>query len=104
MSFLRGAGRTTADPGSGGPAVKAFVEQRRSIRSDRLCAGTLACSHCDAPVALGAGSHSLTDRLRCPFCGHRAPARDFLSLAIPTRPARVTVRVSYSAIQSPRER
>jgi hypothetical protein len=31
----------------------------------------------------------------CPFCEHRAPVRDFLSLATPTRPARVVVRISH---------
>ena len=35
----------------------------------------------------------LTDRLTCPFCRRRGPARDFLSLAPPSRPARVFVRM-----------
>jgi hypothetical protein len=29
----------------------------------------------------------------CPYCGHAAAVRDFLSLAAPARPARVAVRV-----------
>jgi hypothetical protein len=71
----------------------AQVEFRRSVRSTRLASGTLACGRCDAPVAPGTGPISVTDPLTCPFCGHDAPARDFLSLALPTRPARVVVRV-----------
>ena len=31
--------------------------------------------------------------LRCPYCLHAAPLRDFLTLGEPTRPARVEVRV-----------
>jgi hypothetical protein len=59
-----------------------------------VCAGTLACRHCDAPIAVGAQPLRLTDRLSCPFCDHRGPVRDFLSLAAPTRPARVVVRLT----------
>jgi hypothetical protein len=45
-------------------------------------------------VAIGAAPRSLLDTLSCPFCQHRGPVRDFLSLDSPTRPARVVVRVS----------
>jgi hypothetical protein len=69
------------------------VEQRRAIRSDRLCDGTLACARCDAPVAVGDEPVPITHPLMCPFCGHRGPLRDFLSLGAPTRPARVIVRI-----------
>lgn len=62
----------------------------------RLGTGTLACPECDAPV-LGAGRLSVTDALDCPYCGHAAAVRDFLSLAQPTRPARVAVRVAHRA-------
>jgi hypothetical protein len=58
----------------------------------RLGTGTLACPRCDAPVAL-AGGVSPADALACPFCHHGGPVRDFLSLAAPSRPARVAVRV-----------
>jgi len=67
-------------------------EHRRAVRG-RLGTGTLACPECDAPV-LGAGRLSATDALGCPFCGHAAVVRDFLSLAQPARPARVAVRVA----------
>jgi DNA-directed RNA polymerase subunit RPC12/RpoP len=66
-------------------------ELRRMVRG-RLGTGTLACPDCDAPV-LGAGPMAVTDALACPYCGHAAVVRDFLSLAPPTRPARVAVRV-----------
>ena len=33
------------------------------------------------------------DLIGCPFCRHVDPVRDFLSLATPTRPARVEIRV-----------
>jgi hypothetical protein len=44
-------------------------------------------------VAVGDAALSLADQLTCPFCTNRAPVRDFLSLATPTRPTRVVVRV-----------
>ena len=72
--------------------VAAHEQERRSTRSGRLGTGTLACNRCDAPVAL-AGTAAPVDMLSCPFCSHRAPLRDFLSLARPSRPARVEVRV-----------
>ncbi len=93
MSFLRGINDSPTgglDRATG--TTGAHHEERRSTRSTRLGIGTLACAGCDAPVAL-AGPLSPSDDLTCPFCRHRAPARDFLSLALPTRPARVVVRV-----------
>lgn len=94
MTFVR---YTTGGRGAGterGGAGSARVEERRATRSSRLAAGTLACSRCDAPVAIGT-SLSLAAQLTCPFCHHRGPVRDFLSLASPTRPARVVVRVRH---------
>jgi hypothetical protein len=70
------------------------AEHRHSERSARLGTGTLACPRCDAPVALAAGVHAPVEALWCPFCRHGATVRDFLSLAAPSRPARVAVRVS----------
>src|SRR3954465_12816786 len=67
-------------------------KERRTAAATRLGGGTLACPRCDAPVAL-AGPVAPADALRCPFCAHAAPVRDFLSLAAPSRPARVEVRV-----------
>jgi len=69
-------------------------EERRVTRSRVLAVGTLACPRCDAPIAPGANSLAPTDGLACPFCGHSGRVRDFLSLASPARPARVTVRVA----------
>jgi hypothetical protein len=68
-------------------------EIRHFTRSARLGTGTLACPRCDVPVALAAGPASPGDQFDCPFCGHYGALRDFLSLAAPSRPARVEVRV-----------
>jgi hypothetical protein len=93
VSFFGSTGRY----GQGRPdrgSVSAYELERRSTRSDVLCAGTLACARCDAPVAVGAEPLSLSAELMCPFCRHRGPAREFLSLAAPTRAAHVVVRVT----------
>jgi hypothetical protein len=67
-------------------------EERRVRRTWRLATGTVACPSCDAPV-LPAGVVTPADALGCPYCGHTAAVRDFLSLGSPSRPARVEVRV-----------
>jgi len=67
-------------------------EERRVTASTRMATGTLACPRCDAPVA-PAGPLGPADPLGCPFCLHAGAVRDFLSLAAPTRPARVEIRV-----------
>jgi hypothetical protein len=66
---------------------------RHVARSGRLASGTLACPHCDAPVAPPSGPLSPADPLSCPYCRHAGAVRDFLSLASPSRPAHVEVRV-----------
>jgi hypothetical protein len=80
------------------PVAGAHESERRTTRSGLLGTGTLACDRCDAPVALIAGPVSPTDALICPFCSNHAPARDFLSLASPTRPARVEVRLHITGL------
>lgn len=70
-------------------------EERRIAPTGIVAVGTLACPECDAPVALGEQRVSPPDPLACPFCAHHAPAREFLSLKAPTRPARVAVRVTF---------
>jgi hypothetical protein len=74
-------------------ATGTHEEERRVVRSTRVATGTLACPHCDAPIALTDGPVTPSDPLCCPFCSHRAPVREFLSLAPPSRPARVEVRI-----------
>jgi hypothetical protein len=69
-----------------------LIEERRS-RSGRVATGTLACPLCDAPVALAAAFAGPADPLGCPYCDHSGSVRDFLSLAAPSRPARVAVRI-----------
>jgi hypothetical protein len=44
-------------------------------------------------VALDGRAVTPSMPLACPFCDHAAAVRDFLSLAEPTRPAHVVVRV-----------
>ena len=68
-------------------------EKRPAVRPSRLAAATLACDRCDAPIAVGPEPVSVTAQLTCPYCRRRGCARDFLSLALPTRPAHVVVRV-----------
>ena len=68
-------------------------QELRPARSTLVAAGTLACPRCDAPVAPGDTPLRPLDAVACPYCAHGAPARDFLSLAMPSRPARVAVRL-----------
>ena len=67
-------------------------KERRTADATRLGSGTLACPRCDAPVA-PPGPVAPGDGLACPYCAHSGAVRDFLSLAPPSRPARVEVRV-----------
>jgi hypothetical protein len=64
----------------------------RVARSGVVASGTFACPHCDAPVPPHVPVTPAT-LLICPFCLRSGRGRDFLSLAAPTRPARVHVRV-----------
>lgn len=92
MSLHRGI--DGSDPARPDPLgrLSGTQEERRVVRSTHLATGTLACPACDAPVA---PDRPLTpaDRLVCPYCAHRGPVRDFLSLAAPSRPARVELHV-----------
>lgn len=73
-------------------------DERLTARTRHLATGTLACPECDAPVAPGATPLRPADVLACPYCLHAAAVRDFLSLADPSRPARVAVRVVMPAM------
>jgi hypothetical protein len=81
------------DPVGSGPV--AADHELRLGRTSVLATGTLACPACDAPVA-PAGPLGPADPLGCPYCLHHGAVRDFLSLASPSRPARVTVRVRFA--------
>jgi hypothetical protein len=96
VSFLSG-GSWTSDPRERADAR--LVEQRRTVRDDRVAEATLACPGCDAPVAIGPARMSVTDSLRCPFCDRTGPVREFLSLAVPTRPTRVVVRIGFGGVR-----
>src|SRR3954469_13962322 len=92
MSLQRGIdGQRSVRPEDEGRIVH---EERRIAPTGIVAVGTLACPQCDAPVALGDTRVKPADPLVCPFCAHHAPARDFLSLKTPSRPARVAVRVT----------
>jgi hypothetical protein len=82
-----------SDPLPPDPAGPAHLE-RRPARTQRLASGTLACPSCDAPV-VPAGAMSPADPLSCAFCDHAGAVREFLSLAPPTRPTRVVVRIVH---------
>jgi hypothetical protein len=97
MAVFRGIGGSSwTGSGIDGRATVSHEEERRPISSGRLGTGTLACGRCDAPVAIGPDPLLITDQLMCPFCRNRGPVRDFLSLARPTRPARVEVRFRFT--------
>jgi DNA-directed RNA polymerase subunit RPC12/RpoP len=90
VAFLRGMDDSEpVRPGTG-----THEKELRVARADLLAVGTLACSRCDAPVALTAGPMSPAEPIACPFCAHRGRVRDFLTLGAPSRPARVEVRVT----------
>ena len=95
MSFLRGFdGSSSSSTDLGARATPVHEERRRAIRAGQLAVGTLACARCDAPIAVGPLGLAISDRLSCPYCRHEGSVRDFLSLGLPTRPARVVVRIA----------
>jgi hypothetical protein len=98
VSLERGPGDT--DPIAGGRIES--IDEHRAIRrataARPLAHGTLACPECDAPVVLPRGTATPGEPLSCGFCAHAARVRDFLSLAPPTRPTRVVVRVREPAL------
>ena len=75
-----------------GPVGRMVHEERRRARTSHLARGTLACPSCDAPV-VPARPLSPAEQIACPFCATGGAVRDFLSLAAPTRPAHVDVRI-----------
>ena len=93
MAISRGT--DGSDPARAQPIVEraGAHEFRHASRPWTLGPATLACPQCDAPVALGGRAARFSEHLDCPFCRHAAPLRDFLSLALPSRPARVEIRM-----------
>ena len=86
---IEGSEPVGSQPIAGGAGPR---ELRPAARVGHLAVGTLSCPACDAPV-LPEGVMSPPDPLACAFCSHEGAVRDFLSLAPPTRPTRVSVRV-----------
>jgi hypothetical protein len=68
-------------------------QRREADGSWHLANGTLACPRCDAPVLPGSRAMAPPDPIACGFCGHAGAVREFLSLAEPTRPTHVVVRL-----------
>ena len=99
MSVFRGIDHGAFERGA--RAQPALEERREATRSGVLGTGTLACRRCDVPIDPGTSPLLLTELLACPFCDARGPVRDFLSLAIPTRAARVVVRVAFPGPLAP---
>jgi hypothetical protein len=91
VSFFRGIDGTDGNIEPVG-RMRGTEEIREAARSTVMATGTLACPSCDAPVA-PAGPLSPADRISCPYCRLTGAVRQFLSLAAPSRPARVQVRV-----------
>ena len=98
MSLHRGI--DGAEPLPPEPAGPAHRELRINHRT-HVATGTLACPQCDAPV-LPDGPMAPSAALACAFCGHGGAVRDFLSLAPPTRPTRVVVRITRQPVARPR--
>jgi len=83
-----------AEPVRPEPIGRLGGEREIRLRDRSLVAsGTLACPACDAPVSPGDAALTPAQPIACPFCAHPGVVRDFLSLAVPSRPARVDVRV-----------
>jgi hypothetical protein len=74
-------------------------ERRTAETSWQMATGTLACPACDAPVLPSLEPMSPPDPMACGYCRHAGAVRDFLSLAEPTRPTRVVVRVRGLALR-----
>jgi hypothetical protein len=70
-------------------------EERHRGPSWLVGSGTLACPSCDFPVTPGAGV-SMGGEIGCPYCGHAASTRDFLTLTPAPRPTRVNVVATIS--------
>ena len=80
-----------AEPVRGERIGRLHEEQQR--RTQVMAVGTLACPRCDAPVSPGDRALRVSEAIECPYCGAFGRVRDFLSLAAPTRPARVEIRL-----------
>ena len=81
-----------SDPARPEGGSRVIHEERRQARTAHVASGTLACPSCDAPTFL-ARPMTPADAIVCAYCNHAGAVRDFLSLAHPTRPAHVSVRV-----------
>jgi hypothetical protein len=74
-------------------------ERHRNESWWHLATATIACPSCDAPVLPDHGGMTPAAAMTCGYCLHSGAVRDFLSLAEPTRPTRVSVRVRLPALR-----
>jgi hypothetical protein len=89
-----------AEPGRPQPVERVGGRfERRRAETWQLATGTLACPACDVPVLPGPDGLSPGETIACGFCGEVGAVHDFLSLAEPTRPTRVVVRIRGLALR-----
>lgn len=88
MALHRTGGELEPVRGTGGAGTRLL----RPATSAPVATGTFACPGCDAPGYLHR-AYTPAEPYRCGYCGHEAPAREFLTLGGTVRPARVTVRI-----------
>jgi hypothetical protein len=74
-------------------------ERSQAVSWLHVATGTLACPACDAPLLPSPRGMSPRDLISCGFCQHVGAVGDSLSLAEPTRPTRVAVRVRKVALR-----
>jgi hypothetical protein len=99
VAFLSGGDWTGGGSSeSSSRAEQVLQRRRRANRNGVIASGTIACPRCDAPVAIGPDEVTVTEVLTCPFCAQHGPVREFLSLAVPTRPTRVQVRLRIRTV------
>ena len=79
------------DPDSG-ERLPRQLEKRRAAAAGGT--GASHPGHASVPCPrTPAGPMSPGDALGCGYCGHAGAVRDFLTMGLPNRPARVTVRL-----------
>jgi hypothetical protein len=101
MAFHRDIEGSNHEPARPGERFTGRHERRPAEDGWQVATGTLACPSCDVPVLPEPGGMAPSEPMTCAYCGHGALVREFLSLAEPTRPTRVAVRVR---ITQPSER
>ncbi len=97
VTLFRGLGQTPDEAALTRRATAVHEQKRKATAPTLLGVGTLACGRCDAPIAVGDRPLLLTDRLTCPFCGRRGPARDFF-VALTTDATSPRVKTDHHSV------